>query len=60
MEKHSFKISISGTEKEAAEKAQAVAELAAHLSAQTLKALAHVVKHDPGKVALAKRFLGVS
>jgi len=60
MDKHTFKISISGTQKEATDKAQAVADLAAHLSADTLKALAHVVKNDPGKVALAKRFLGVS
>lgn len=60
MDKHSFKITISGTEKEASEKAKAVADLAAHLSAETLKALAHLVKTDPGKVAMAKRFLGVA
>ena len=59
MDKHSFKITISGTQKEASQKAQAVADLAAHLSAETLAALAHIVKNDPGKVALAKGFLGV-
>ena len=59
MEKHSFKISISGTQKEATEKAQALGTLAAYLSADTLKALAHVVKNDPDKVAMAKQFLGV-
>ncbi len=59
MEKHKFSISISGTQKEATEKAKAVAELATYLSAQTLTALARVVKTDPSKVALAKKFLGV-
>lgn len=59
MEKHSFNLSISGSKKEATEKAQALGTLAAYLSADTLKALAHVVKTDPDKVALAKKFLGV-
>jgi hypothetical protein len=60
MDKHIFKITISGSEKEATEKAQAAAVLTTHLSAETLKALAHLVKNDPGKVALAKKFLGVA
>ena len=59
MDKHSFTITISGDQKDATEKAQAIATLASHLSAETLKALAHVVKTDPKKVALAKKFLGV-
>lgn len=59
MDKHVFKITISGTQKEAAEKAQGVAVLASHLSAETIAALAHLVKTDPAKVALAKQFLGV-
>lgn len=59
MEKHKFSISISGTHTEATQKAKAVAELATYLSAETLTALAHVVKTDPSKVALAKQFLGV-
>lgn len=59
MDKHSFTITISGDKKEAAEKAQAIATLASFLSGETLKALAHVVKTDPDKVALAKKFLGV-
>lgn len=59
MEKHSFTITISGDLKSSTEKANALAVLASHLSAETLKALAHVVKTDPDKVALAKKFLGV-
>lgn len=59
MDKHKFNISISGTQKEATEKAKAVAELATYLNAQTLTALAKVVKTDPSKVALAKQFLGI-
>ena len=59
MDKHSFKISIGGSEKEATEKANAIAVLASYLDAKTLKALAKVVKTDPEKVALAKQFLGI-
>lgn len=60
MEKHKFSISISGTKKEATEKANSVAILAAYLDAKTLKKLAEVVKNDPAKVKLAKQFLGLS
>lgn len=59
MEKHTFDLTISGTANEAQIKAKALAELGAHLTADTLKALAHVVKHEPSKVAIAKKFLGV-
>ncbi len=60
MEKYKFSISIQAdTQKEAFEKAKAVAELASYLSAETLTALANVVKNDPSKVALAKKFLGI-
>lgn len=59
MEKHSFKISISGSKDAATTKAKAIGTLAAYLDAETLKALAHVVKNDPEKVKLAKQFLGV-
>jgi len=59
MDKHKFTITISGTEKEASEKAEGLAILGSHLSAKTILALAQVVKNDPKKVALAKRFLGV-
>ncbi len=59
MEKHSFKLSISGKQLEATQKAKALGVLASYLSADTLKALAHVVKTDPSKVELAKQFLGL-
>ncbi|NOQ75643.1 MAG: hypothetical protein GQ574_26785 [Crocinitomix sp.] len=59
MDKHSFKISITGSKSEATEKAVAVATLASYLDAKTLTALAKVVKTDPNKVALAKQFLGL-
>ena len=59
MDKHRIKISISGSEKAATTKAKAIGVLASYLDAETLKALAHVVKTDPEKVKLAKQFLGV-
>ena len=57
MDKHNFKLSISGSKKDATEKAKALGVLAAYLSVDTLKALAHTVKTDPAKVELAKQFL---
>lgn len=60
MEKHKFTISISGSKQEATQKVNGLAVLAAHLSTDTIKALAHLVKTDPAKVEMAKRFLGVS
>jgi hypothetical protein len=60
MEKHKFTISISGSKKEAAEKINGLAVLAAHLSAETIQALAQVVKSDPAKVEFAKHYLGIS
>ena len=59
MEKHTFKITLSGTQKETTEKAQGLVTLASYLSADTIKALAHLVKTDPAKVEIAKQFLGV-
>jgi len=59
MDKHSFKISISGSQEAATQKAKAIGTLAAYLDAKTLTALAKVVKTDPDKVKLAKQFLGV-
>ena len=58
MDKHNFKLSISGNKTEATTKAKALGVLAAYLDAETLKALAYTVKHDPEKTALAKQFLG--
>ncbi|CAG5082752.1 hypothetical protein SAMN05216474_2156 [Lishizhenia tianjinensis] len=60
MEKHKFTISISGSKKEATEKVNGLAVLAAYLSTDTIKALAKVVKEDPAKVEFAKHYLGVS
>jgi len=59
MEKHSFTLTISGSQSEATEKAQALGTLAAYLDAITLRKLAQVVKTDPQKVEMAKKFLGV-
>jgi len=60
MEKHKFTITISGSKKEATEKINALAVMASHLSAKTLKGFAGVVKNDPGKIELAKHYLGIS
>lgn len=46
-------------EKEATDKMAALTILAAHLSAKELTKLAHIVKNDPIKTALAKKYLGV-
>jgi hypothetical protein len=59
MKKHKFSISISGTQTEATQKVNALAVLAGHLSAETLTALAKVVKEEPSKIALAKQYLGI-
>ena len=60
MEKHKFTISISGSKKEATEKINALAVLAANLSASTIKGFAEVVKSDPAKIEFAKHYLGIS
>jgi hypothetical protein len=46
-------------EKEAAEKVAALAILASNLTAKELTKLAHIVKNDPIKTAMAKKYLGV-
>jgi hypothetical protein len=46
-------------EKEANEKIAALAILASHLNAIELTKLAHIIKTDPVKTALAKKYLGV-
>lgn len=46
-------------EKEATEKVAALTVLASHLTAKELTSLAHIVKTDPIKTALAKKYLGV-
>jgi hypothetical protein len=60
MENHKFSISISGSKKEATEKINGLAILASKLSADTITALAKLVKSDPAKVEAAKHYLGVS
>lgn len=59
MEKHKFSISISGTPTEAKQKAEALAVIGAHLATDVLIALARVVRDEPHKVDIAKRFLGL-
>ncbi|NCT73983.1 MAG: hypothetical protein GXC78_05590 [Chitinophagaceae bacterium] len=46
-------------EPEADAKMQALTTLASRLSEKELSKLAHVIKHDPVKTALAKKYLGV-
>jgi hypothetical protein len=60
MDKHKFSISISGSKKDATEKINGLAILASKLSAETITALAKLVKSDPAKVEAAKHYLGVS
>lgn len=60
MSKHNYTIRIEAkTEKEAETKIQALTTLASRLTENELTKLAHVIKHDPAKTALAKRYLGV-
>jgi len=61
MKKFQYDISIEGkTETEADAKMKALTTLACKLSQVELTNLAHIVKHDPVKTALAKKYLGVS
>ncbi|HMT75211.1 MAG TPA: hypothetical protein PKA77_14150 [Chitinophagaceae bacterium] len=60
MKKYQYDISIEASgENEADTKMQALVILAQKLSAKELARLAHIVKHDPVKTALAKKYLGV-
>ena len=57
----SYKTSIPAcSQAEADRKMKALMALASGLSASELSAFAQVVKNDPGKVKLAKDFLGIS
>jgi hypothetical protein len=47
------------SETEAIVKMQSLVTLAAKLTDKELSKLAHVIKHDPVKTALAKKYLGV-
>ena len=60
MKKYHYDISIQAkNEAEAVAKMTALVTLASNLSEKELSKLAHVIKHDPVKTALAKKYLGV-
>lgn len=60
MKKYQYTMSIEAkTEKEAETKMKSLTILASHLGEKELSKLAHVIKHDPIKTALAKKYLGV-
>jgi hypothetical protein len=60
MNTYQYDITIEAkTETDAETKMAALTALASKLSAQELSRLAHIVKHDPVKTALAKKYLGV-
>ena len=60
MNKYHYDISIEAkTENEADAKMSALITLASKLSEKELSKLAHVIKHDPIRTALAKKYLGV-
>ncbi len=60
MDKFSYTITIAAKEKaDAAEKLTALMILASKLSVKELCKLAHVVKNDPLKTAMAKAYLGI-
>ncbi|TDX01486.1 hypothetical protein [Dinghuibacter silviterrae] len=60
MKKFSYDFSIEAIdENEAETKVKALGTLASGLTTQELSKLAHIVKHDPVKTALAKRYLKV-
>ena len=60
MKKYHYDISIEAkSDTEADAKMNALTILASKLSEKELAKLAHVIKHDPIKTALAKKYLGV-
>ena len=60
MKKYSYDISIEAkSESEADAKMAALTILASKLSEKELSKLAHIVKTDPIKTAMAKKYLGV-
>ena len=60
MQKFHYDISIEAkSESEANAKMNALTTLASKLSEKELTKLAQVIKHDPVKTALAKKYLGV-
>ena len=60
MKSYTYKITLEEkSESEADAKIEALSTLAKKLSVKELSKLAHVVKTDPVKTALAKKYLGV-
>lgn len=60
MKKYSYEITIEAKmETEAESKMKALTILASRLSEKELNKLAHIVKNDPVKTAMAKKYLGV-
>lgn len=60
MKKYTYELEITAiNEQEADTKMQALTILASRLTAKELEKLAHVVKHEPLKLAMAKKALGV-
>ena len=60
MKKFHFDITIEATEEtEANAKMTALTTLASKLSQKEFSKLAHVIKHEPIKTSLAKKYLGV-
>lgn len=60
MKKFSYDICIEAAdESEAETKMKALSILASKLKTNELAKLAHIVKNDPAKTAIAKKYLGV-
>lgn len=60
MKNYTYKVVLEEkSESEADQKMEALTTLATKLTTTELKKLAHVVKNDPAKTALAKHYLGV-
>lgn len=60
MKKFAYDLSVEATdEKEAESKLTALTILASALTTAELSRLAHIIKHDPVKTAMAKKYLKV-
>ncbi len=60
MKKYNYEITIEAAgEAEADSKMAALTTLASRLSAKELSKLAYIVKSDPAKTAMAKKYLGL-
>lgn len=60
MTKYNYELEIAASnEQEAETKMKALTVMASKLTAKELEKLAHVVKHEPLRMAMAKKALGV-